>query len=335
MPIQVIDDLNQTWNFQYWYDNPANTSNVRDFDLNATTSPTGIGLVLDAVYELLPSETTTPYPATPYPANVPQTITLDNSAYPSTLYLSEIYDFQYWRVNGTNVGSGQSVTVPMNVNTVVTAVYQKRGVVTPVTITVAVNGTGGVSTSAGTNPFTANPGDLVSVVAHPVSGVSTFTNWTNTDTGAILSALLTYDFSAPSVNLNLTANFAPVSVSTRTITFTVVGNGQIGDGTSYFTPGVQYEFDLNSLVHLVATPNTGNRFVNWSGSISGSTNPYPDFNITDNMTVTATFQVIGGGVTPEHTPIYEFVTGLTRVSDVWNWPIITVYDTFMMERRAT
>ena len=62
---------------------------------------------------------------------------------------------------------------------------------------------------------------------------------------------------------------------------------------------------------LTATPGPDQRFVGWSGDLSGSTNPLT-FTITTNTTVTATFQ-------PSPTGSCRVSKGLVSGSDPVGW----------------
>lgn len=70
-----------------------------------------------------------------------------------------------------------------------------------------------------------------------------------------------------------------------TLTTNTNGNGSVTSGGTY---------DAGTSLTITATPDPGYQFDNWSGDLSGSTNPIT-FTINSNMTVTANFSATGGG----------------------------------------
>ncbi|MGD2093013.1 MAG: hypothetical protein PVH61_43025, partial [Candidatus Aminicenantes bacterium] len=100
------------------------------------------------------------------------------------------------------------------------------------------------------------------------------------------------------------ANYSPAAPPQYTLTVNVVGNGSVGLNP----PGGTYE--AGTVVTLTATPDSGWLFSNWSGDLSGSTNP-TTITMNANKTVTATF--IEEGTTG--TVGNETVFGSTSVSD--------------------
>jgi Divergent InlB B-repeat domain len=61
-----------------------------------------------------------------------------------------------------------------------------------------------------------------------------------------------------------------------------------GDGTTNPAPGANTE-DLNSVVPITATANSGFHFVNWTGPVTDPNNPSTTVTMTQNQTVTANF----------------------------------------------
>jgi hypothetical protein len=93
---------------------------------------------------------------------------------------------------------------------------------------------------------------------------------------------------APTSTAAFTANFARQYLLTTGLA--PASNGTItaipSSSTGYYDSGVA--------VQLTATPSSGNSFVNWSGDLSGSTNPQT-VNMTAPHTVTANFQPASSG----------------------------------------
>jgi hypothetical protein len=116
------------------------------------------------------------------------------------------------------------------------------------------NTAGGV-TAPGAGTFTYNKGTLVNLVATPASGYR-FVKWTgNVSTIADVYAVET------NITMNgdysITANF--VAIYDLTISSTVGGETTPGAGT--------FTYDEGTVVNLVATPDAGYRFVEWTGDV--------------------------------------------------------------------
>jgi hypothetical protein len=122
-----------------------------------------------------------------------------------------------------------------------------------------------------------NSGSQATVVATALSGWS-FINWT--ENGSQVSANPSYSFTVNS-NRNLVANF------TQGITFSIVtsSNPTLGGSTSgggTYTNG--------SLVTVIATPNSGYAFINWTENGNAvSTSPSYSFIVSANRNLVANF----------------------------------------------
>ncbi len=144
---------------------------------------------------------------------------------------------------------------------------------TSYTVTATANPTnGGTITGAGTY----NQGETCTLVATPNSGY-TFTNWT--ENGTQVSTNATYSFTV-TANRTLVANFA---LSTYTITATAnPTNGGTITGAGTYNQG--------QTCTLVATPNSGYTFTNWTeNGTQVSTNATYSFTVTANRTLVANF----------------------------------------------
>jgi hypothetical protein len=78
------------------------------------------------------------------------------------------------------------------------------------------------------------------------------------------------------------ANYTPTAPPQYTLTVNVVGNGSVALNPAGGT------YEAGTVVTLTATPDSGWLFSNWSGDLSGSTNP-TTITMNSNKTVTATF----------------------------------------------
>ena len=137
---------------------------------------------------------------------------------------------------------------------------------------VSVVGGGTVSKSPNQNNY--NSGSLVQLTASPDPNY-TFTGWSGDAGGAINPLSVTMD-----ATKNITATFA----LTHTLT-TAVDPEASGSVTR--APDLP-AYDQGSTVQLTAVPATGYHFVNWSGDLSGSTNP-ENLLIDADKSVTAHF----------------------------------------------
>ncbi len=137
------------------------------------------------------------------------------------------------------------------------------------TVTITTVGNGSVGCN---NPGPYHYGDVVQLTATPATGWR-FANWTGDLTGSTNPVSITIDG-----NKSVTARFTQ---NEYTLTVTTVGNGSV----SRNNPGPYHYGDV---VQLTATPSTGWRFSNWTGDITGSTNP-ASITINGNRSVTARF----------------------------------------------
>jgi hypothetical protein len=85
---------------------------------------------------------------------------------------------------------------------------------------------------------------------------------------------------------NVTATFSEVIVNQYTLTVNTVGQGSV----TLNPPGGVY--DEGTVVTLTAVPDSGWKFDNWSGDLSGTANP-TTITVDDDKIVTAHFSEIG------------------------------------------
>jgi hypothetical protein len=124
-------------------------------------------------------------------------------------------------------------------------------------LTIASTAGGSVTTPGEAGPYTYDEGTVVSLVAIPDAGYR-FVNWTGN-----VSTITDVNAAATNITMNgdysITANFA--AVYDLTISSTAGGSVTTpGEGTSNYSPG--------AVVNLVATPDAGYQFVNWTGNVS-------------------------------------------------------------------
>jgi uncharacterized repeat protein (TIGR02543 family) len=199
------------------------------------------------------------------------------------------YAFTGWSGNAT--GTNTSLTVTINGNTSVTANFEI------LTYTLTVNSDTGGSVSGG-GAF--NFGTQVTLSASPISGYS-FSSWSDGSTEQ--SRTITV-----SENLTLTANFIE-NINNYTLSF------EAEDGGTVSSIGGVYE--EGSDITISATPDNGFLFSSWS---DGSTEQSRTITVSENLTLTANFEIItytltgnagtGGTVTP-NLGTYDFGTQVT------------------------
>ncbi|MBI5476171.1 MAG: InlB B-repeat-containing protein, partial [Ignavibacteriales bacterium] len=175
------------------------------------------------------------------------------------------YTFTGW--SGDLTGSTNPESLVMDGDKSITANFSTT------VYTLTVNATNGTVTKS---PDQANysPSTVVTLTAVPNTGYN-FVDWTGDLTGSTNPNTITMD-----ANKNVTANFA---INTYTLTV----NSTNGSVTK--TPD-QLTYDHGTTVNLSATANSGYHFVNWSGDLTGSTNPV-DITMDANKTITANFAI--------------------------------------------
>ncbi len=175
------------------------------------------------------------------------------------------YYFSEW--SGDLSGSANPINVTMNANKNITANF---AVITYTLNVSAVNGSVIKNPDQATYPI----GSSVQLRAIPATGYH-FLNWSGNISGSTNPVNVTMN-----ANKNITANFA---INTYTLTI----NAEHG---SVVKNPNQATYDSNSIVQLIAIPETGYEFLGWAGDVSGGTNPV-NITINRNTIVYAIFQI--------------------------------------------
>ena len=102
-------------------------------------------------------------------------------------------------------------------------------------------------------------------------------------------------------NKSVTATFSQIPVQQYTLTVNTVGQGSV----TLNPPGGVY--NEGTVVTLTAVPDSGWQFDNWSGDLSGSTNP-ANITMNANKTVTANFSEVGTTGTVGYTTVFSLST---------------------------
>jgi uncharacterized repeat protein (TIGR02543 family) len=172
--------------------------------------------------------------------------------------------FSGW--SGDVSGSTNPDSVTIDVDPSVTATFTQH----QYTLTVIVVGNGVVNKVPDEASYAS--GTVVQLTAVPDAGWS-FSGWSGALSGSVNPESITMD-SDKSVTATFTAN-------QYTLTVTIVGSGLVSQ-----SPDPPYTY--GTVVTLTATPQAGWLFSQWSGDLTGSTNP-ATITITGNKAVTATF----------------------------------------------
>jgi len=145
---------------------------------------------------------------------------------------------------------------------------------------------GGTVSPSGTNWY--NSAQPITVTGTPSAGYS-FLNWSGDHTGPSNPASITMN--GPK---SVTANFAHIQY-TLDVGVNPAGSGSVSKSPSKAT------YTYGEQVTLTAAPGTNYSFSNWSGDLTGATNPSV-LTINGNKTVTAIFNSIPETVSTPPTP---------------------------------
>jgi len=204
--------------------------------------------------------------------------------------------FSYWNEDGANIGSVNPISVVMDTEHVVTAVYV-AAIFVNLNVTAGANGTvspiGLQNLQVGkTYAFTAEP-DTDHYLDH----------WELNGANKGASNPLTLNATAEMANATLTALFSPTPPIKIAMTITVSGNG-----TTDVAIG-QHEFNVGSTVSFKATPQPGNIFVKWRWNGTEST--------TNPLILVIDEGMNGKTLTAEFTPIVPIQAGFP----IWAIPV--------------
>lgn len=199
------------------------------------------------------------------------------------------YTFASWTEGGTVVGSLPSYTFQASADRSLVANFQR------ITYTIATTASpvaGGTVSGGGI----ANSGDSVTVIATPNSGYN-FVNWT--EGGAIVGSSPAYTFAA-TADRTLVANFQRITYTIATSASPIAGGTVSGDGI----------VNSGDSVTVIATPNSGYNFVNWTeGGAIVSSSPNYTFAATADRTLVANFAQASPTVSISHLLVLSPVIG--------------------------
>ena len=151
---------------------------------------------------------------------------------------------------------------------------------------------GGSVTTPGEGTFTYDAGTVASLVATPDSGYH-FVNWTG-DVATIANVNSASTTIAMEGHYSITANFEQIPAGQFSLTTSSTAGGAVtvpGEGT--------FIYDAGTVVNLVATPDSGYHFVNWTGDVATIANvnsASATITMEGSYSITANFDAIAPGL---------------------------------------
>jgi uncharacterized repeat protein (TIGR02543 family) len=168
-----------------------------------------------------------------------------------------------------------------------TVTINTTGLLHELTVNTVGQGSVTLDPAGGSYPY----GTEVTLTAVPDAGWQ-FDGWSGDLSGTTNPATITMDD-----DKTVTATFSEVTVPQYTLTVNTVGNGSV----TLDPPGGTY--NEGTVVTLTAAADSGWQFDNWSGDLTGSTNP-ATITMDANKTVTANFSEVTGTSTVGNTTVF-------------------------------
>jgi uncharacterized repeat protein (TIGR02543 family) len=177
-----------------------------------------------------------------------------------------------------------STTITMSGNYSITANFEQTEM-TYYTLTVGLTGGGSASPVAGAHTYAA--GTVVSISATPSSGYH-FVNWTGN-----VASIANVNAASTTITVNgdysITANFEQTIITYYTLTMAATAGGSISPAVG------QHSYAAGTPIPVVAIPDGGYQFVNWTASAGSFANPSSTTTTftmpAQNVTITANFVV--------------------------------------------
>ena len=150
---------------------------------------------------------------------------------------------------------------------------------------------GGSVTTPGEGTFTYDAGTVASLVATPDSGYH-FVDWTG-DVATIANVNSASTTIAMEGHYSITANFEQIPAGQFSLTTSSTAGGAVtipGEGI--------FIYDAGTVVNLVATPDSGYHFVNWTGDVATIANinsASTTITMEGSYSITANFDAIAPG----------------------------------------
>lgn len=209
-----------------------------------------------------------------------------------TLTANPANGWRFDRWEGDLVGSTNPKQMTMDSNKNITAVFVE---IQYYTLDISIEGSGSVSRNPDETPYEENT--VVTLTANPENGWR-FDHWEEDLMGGTNPKQITMNS-----DKNVTAVFEEIQY--YTLVTNVNGNGSITKNPD------QNEYMEGASVTLTANPDTAWQFVNWSGNLSGSSNPETII-MNSNKTVTANFEEI-----PPRVLLSDGTFGRNSIADIY------------------
>ncbi|MDX9769874.1 MAG: FISUMP domain-containing protein [Tenuifilaceae bacterium] len=191
------------------------------------------------------------------------------------------YQFVNWTLDGSEVSTNASYTYTMPDGDVTLVANFEEIPATQYSLSISINPVG-TGTATGAGSYEA--GDGVALVATPEAGYQ-FVNWTLE--GSEVSTSASYTYTMPDGDVTLVANFEEIPATQYTLDISI---NPVGTGTA--TGAGSYE--AGEGVDLLATPEVGYQFVNWTldGSEVSTNASYTYTMPEGDVTLVANFEEI-------------------------------------------
>lgn len=266
--VQVTATPIAGYTFSGWTGDATGTTNPLSVNMNSNKNiVANFTLIPVVTYSLNVTSNNGVVVKNPNLANYAQGSTVQLSATPNVGYT-----FAGW--SGDATGTTNPLTVTMNSNKNITALFTLIPASTYTLNTIAVNGT--VLKNPNQTNYTA--GTNVQLTATPNTGY-TFSGWSGDATGTENPLLVQMNS-----NKNITAIFTLTPVNTYTLNVLAV------NGTVLKNPNL-VNYNQGATVQLTATPLAGYTFSGWSGDAIGNNNPLTVI-MNSNKNITANFTLI-------------------------------------------
>lgn len=204
----------------------------------------------------------------------------ENTVVNITATPSSGYNFDGWTGDVADPNSA-STTVTVDSRKTVIANFSQP------TYTLTINMTGGGRISPSTGEHKCAQGSLISITVNPGIGYK-FDGWTgDVSDPSSTTVIVTMDS-----DKSVTANLSLIEETTYALTLEVNGAGSVNMPTGI------HLFAKGTVVDIVATPEKGYQFVNWTGDVADPDSASTTVTIDSNKKVTANFSISGNTTTP-------------------------------------
>jgi len=275
--VTVTATANSGYNFVNWTEGSTVLSSNASYAFTITSNKTLVANFTPIQYTVTTSSSPTAGGTTSGGGtyNSGQSVTVTATA-------NSGYTFANWTEGSTVISTNASYTFSISSNRTLIANFTTL----PYTVTTSSSPTaGGTTSGGGTYTFSQS----VTVTANANSGFS-FVNWTEGST--VVSTNSSYPFTINS-NRTLVANFTAIQYTVSTLSNPSIGGTTSGSGT----------FNSGQSITVIATPNSGYSFVNWTeGGTIVSTSASYTFSITSSRSLVANFALIQFTVTTNSNP---------------------------------